>query len=203
MCTPAIATTAVLTPTPVGVPRDEDDAAVAVARLVGRQASETQRSGVGAALDRIIADHRSLLEPREEAMVETSGPNLVADLAQAIRAEIDADLLPEVSEPVGVDEMWTREIGVLSVDAIAASARTALLRTAPVHVTEEDVIVVAGALLLAVSVAHEPGSPGDDAVQVAASELDIPKPWEMTHPVLLDPVMWAVATAYHLSHAVA
>jgi hypothetical protein len=77
----------------------------------------------------------------------------------------------------------------IPLEVLSAAVREAFAEIDPVEpdaITDDAVIVAAGALVMAVAVAHEP----------AASA--IPPPWEMTHPALLDPVIWALATAYQL-----
>jgi hypothetical protein len=37
----------------------------------------------------------------------------------------------------------------------------------------------------------------DHADSVEPGEVAVLPPWEVSHPVLLDPIMWLVATAYY------
>jgi hypothetical protein len=55
---------------------------------------------------------------------------------------------------------------------------------------------VVGALLLAMTIADHPEM-HDHADSVEPGEVAVLPPWEVSHPVLLDPIMWLVATAYY------
>jgi hypothetical protein len=59
---------------------------------------------------------------------------------------------------------------------------------------------VTGALVMAVTVADDPDAAergGRDVVD--PSTVEIRPPWEMSHPILLSPAAWLVATAYQLA----
>jgi hypothetical protein len=61
------------------------------------------------------------------------------------------------------------------------------------------VLVVTGALVMAVTVAHDPGAADrDGSDEVDPERLEIPPPWQMSHPILLSPAGWLIATAYNL-----
>lgn len=113
------------------------------------------------------------------ALPGAGSPNLVFNLSESIR-ELAGEPRDFAARGDGPDNL---EDGFF--DAVGGVVRE-LFADQDIVVTEASVPVVTGALLIAVQVAHE----SDDPVAAAL----IP-PWEMSDPLLLDPVMWMVSTA--------
>lgn len=194
-CTPSIATQQVLItgPTNPGQP-----AAAALAYSIGKEARPEQLMRMEAAVGRVLHDARSadIGSPHVQffasALVEG---NLVADLSGFIAAR--TDLGPRAVVPLA--RAAQRPTGELSIEAVAASVRATFagveLTAEP---TDEIVTTVMGALLMAEAVAHDPvarsksvGGPfWPSAVEA------FPPPWNVSHPGLLDPVMWLIGTAF-------
>jgi hypothetical protein len=169
-------------------------ASAAIARSVGRHA-ESEFDRVERALQRIAHDQER--GATQLATLEFAGrygePNLVTNLAEAIRVVRGEDVpfIP-VRDLQTVSDLYEAEnAGAISVEAIAGAVRDAFALE-PIVITDDAVVVVTGALVLAMSVADNPGG----NVVVEPDEVPIRAPWQVTHPVLLDPVMWMVATAY-------
>jgi hypothetical protein len=120
------------------------------------------------------------------------------------RTEAGFDQAPDGEEPNiltdlpgVVDDLQTRRgiisggapdtIGGLSLAAIGAAASETLFPPgAEVSFRPQAERVALGALLGALSLAND--SP--------LAETELPAPWEVDHPDLVDPVMWLVGTAY-------
>jgi hypothetical protein len=120
---------------------------------------------------------------------EGSG-NLVANLAGVIRDQIGPEtFVPEVTGGPGRDE----GLGGLSLDAISAAVRERVSGW-EIVIREDTVASIAGALTMAMVTAHRPANA--EAWEGDSGEAIVVAPWEVTHPVLLDPLMWMWATAY-------
>lgn len=171
----------VIAPDPAAATRTTSGA-ITRARLVGESAPEPVGALVGEALRRISEDggaRPGLTERLELSLPGAGSPNLVFNLSESIRelAGERFDVSTELSEPP--------ERG-MSVDAVGDVVRELFLGR-EIVVTEAAVPIVTGALVIAARVAHEPDESTEDTVRLA--------PWEMTDPLLLDPVMWMVSTA--------
>ena len=107
----------------------------------------------------------------------TDQPNVVADFSAVVDAEQSRrDLTRESLAP-------TR----MSLDAIGAAARETLFPPgAETSFDPGSESVVLGALVSALSIAGE----------IRLNPRELPAPWEVAHPDLLDPVMWLIGTAY-------
>lgn len=100
----------------------------------------------------------------------------------------------------GVEPTGPVPNGALSIDAIAGSVReTFHHRQFGIEpVVDEAVTIAAGSLLLAYSLADETignvraEHPADWPGRVN----DFRPPWQVSHPVLMDPVLWMMGTAY-------
>jgi hypothetical protein len=155
---------------------------VPAARARGERAPRELIELVAAALRRIADDggaHIGRDERLELALPRRGEPNLVTNLSEAIR-----DLAGPDVEHVADSRVGAESDGV-SIDAVGAVVRE-LLANREIVLSDGSVETVTGALLRSVEVADESRSPLDAAMLA---------PWEMTHPILLDPVMWMVSTA--------
>jgi hypothetical protein len=123
-------------------------------------------------------------------------PDFIGNLAGAIRVRAAAD----GSDPPAVrrdllvtDDFGDDDPGEVSLEAISAATASAFAGNEVINeVTDERVIVATGALIMALVVAND--QHGDGFV-LSPSEVRLVAPWEATHPGLLDPVMWMLATA--------
>jgi hypothetical protein len=137
---------------------------------------------VAEALRRISQDggaQPTFVEHLEVSAPGAGPPNLVFNLSEAIR-----ELSPE-RFGTHTEFVEPPELGV-SVDAVSDIVRQQFLEREIVF-TDAAVPIVTGALVIAARVAHEPDESVEEIVRLA--------PWEMTHPLLLDPVMWMISTA--------
>jgi hypothetical protein len=82
--------------------------------------------------------------------------------------------------------------GGVSVEAVGAVVRSTFADVAAVQPGAGAVHVATGALLMAVVVADRANEGG----RVAPAEVDVPPPWLVTNPPLVDPVIWLLDTAY-------
>ena len=198
ICTPAAAAEMALGAAPrlpAGAPNTQASA-VRVARLVGENSSSNQKQRVRQAIDRLREDQsRPYIEGLDPFGNEE--PNLIWNLAGVIREEApDLQFVPKVRD-YDWEDVTGQAQGELSVDAIAATARERLLGAdigAQLRPSTTD--TVTGALLLAVTVADQAATGPGDRGSVDPSSIDVRAPWAMTHPALLDPVMWPIAVAY-------
>jgi hypothetical protein len=179
---------------------------------VGIRATDEVRERVRSAVDRIaqrsdakdrVTDALALARPR------SGEPDLLVNFAEVIRSRIgeSGDYIPGVRRGGSSDAFASgarqdppRPESSISIDAVGAAVRDAFAGRV-IEVTDDAVEIVTGALLLAMAVANRPGharSGGEMAR--AALDANVQLPWEITHPILLDPVMWVVATAYEDSH---
>lgn len=79
--------------------------------------------------------------------------------------------------------------GGVSLDAVSAAARNAFAQvTLDPEQLAGQVPTVTGALLLAAVVAHKQPGPDDMPESLNPGAVEIPPPWEMSYPVLLDPL---------------
>jgi|GEM_PF-3121585 len=196
MCMPKSAITeVVVAQTP---PTGTGGAAAALAHLVGERTTENQKGRMGSALAQIRRDSEaSRMTVQEQRIVPagTGEPNLIANLAAVIREHSRSveGVVPKVRTQAG-------SYGVVSIDAVSAAVRNTFAATEFVEPSDEVVKVLMGALLLSLSVAHEPVArrratePADWPAKV-----EVPPPWEISHPGLLDPVLWMIGTAYSLA----
>jgi hypothetical protein len=181
-----------------------DGAAAAVARLVGERADEGQLRRGRIALERVVADRRAMYEAGQDfdfefGAAEWREPNVVSGIGETIRRREGADVtfIPEVQRHTRAETSGQPAVGVMPVAVIAATVRDAFAHVEPRDPTEDAVLVATGALLLATVVADEP-----DAIelgrepQVLPTNVEVRAPSEMTHPVLLHPAIWALATAW-------
>jgi hypothetical protein len=205
----AMCNSASATETALSLDSRRDGAPATLAARLAETASDEQLTRAGEALSRVVDDQRRLREvPRAFDILYREFPrfdfagNIVADLAGVIRAQVGesegADLvMPKVRGIPGEDARSSLDPAALSVDAIGASVRSRLygedLRTVPGAER-----IVAGALLAAAALADDE-APSLRQVAEAPAEVRLRPPWEVTHPVLQDPLIWLLSTAYHLS----
>jgi hypothetical protein len=190
MCTPAIAAKSAITGTGGGQP------ALARAQWVGSRAHPAIRQAAGVALERLVADHRQQADQRQQARLATftapgGSPNLITDLSQAIRGAIAQQAERTLTE------LPPRADPSASYEAIGAAVREQLAGQPVLPATDFSATVLAGALVMAYRLAD------DTTRQPARSDgtRGLPPPWQVSHPALLDPILWMVGTAYHLGSA--
>jgi hypothetical protein len=152
------------------------------AKAVGAAAPADLRETVRKALaliDEAGSQRPDRAERLDFALPGAGPPNLVFNLSESIRelAGGGADFAIGGEGPENVEEEF--------FDAVGGVVRE-LFAEQEIVVTDESVPVVTGALLIAVQVAHD----SDDALEAA-----LLAPWQMSDPLLLDPVMWMVSTA--------
>ena len=194
MCNAASAAKQALLQPPATVPPDPGtQAAVASARLVGQEADENQRQRVTAALVRISKDLRRGSAPK--SLEFDAAPNLVFDLDALIQRRTRAKNVAAVHEgwAVAAEEGGQQ---YLSIPAVAGAVRGLFEGAEPREVDDDTVIIATGALLFAMTIADEPDADEAGGEQVASSDIAVKPPWDVTHPILLDPVIWLLATAY-------
>lgn len=208
ICEPGRATESVLLSQAEASP--SGGAAAALAHSVGAAAADGEQDRVRRALE-IINQHARERGPErgDESLAAPSHerrPNLLTNLAGVIREqgaplrgeEAELGLIPKVQRE--------RRSGDIPQDAVSieeiSAAVAATFAGAEVNFssTQTAVEVVHGAVLLAMSTAdarnpsHPPGS-----YSTELNYVEVLPPWRVTHPVLLDPVMWMVLTAYQLA----
>jgi len=190
ICMPASATKRALI---AGAPPSVPGAAAAVqAHQAGTRASEAMRGRVAAALNRVRDDHQKARIQAVASLVgpTTDEPNVVGNLAEVIRKQADL-------QRGFVFNVRGRETsGTMAIEPIAAAVRTTFGSVELAEFTPEVVVTVTGALILATQTA-DAGSRATLASRVLGPQ-EIPAPWTVTHPALLDPVLWMVGTAYQL-----
>jgi hypothetical protein len=209
ICTPAVATQHALgiaDPPPDG--RSDAAASTALAYEAGVNVSDTVQATVKAALEDIAGQERRDVSRSEDlslARPRSGDPDLLLNYAEVIRARTGehGDFLPGVqpewresrkSMADGAPQPPGPPDSAVSIDAVGATVRHAFAGRS-IEVTDDGVVIVTGALLLSMAVANRPRPrPADPELMDAVPEVGLP--WEITHPVLLDPVMWVIATAY-------
>jgi len=199
ICTPARAAMAAITGAGSG------DPAAALAHRIGSQAPAVVQQAADLALERLAADHRRQPADRQLRYLQPGDePNLISNLAEAIRraSTVRRGERAMVAEPEPT----------VSYDAIGAAVRQQLTGQPVLPASEFSRTVLAGALLSAYQLADEPTDraladepTGSDRAEDApadraggASLTELPPPWLVSHPPLLDPILWMVGTAYHL-----
>ncbi len=199
MCTPATAATEAIVEGRIA------GAASSLAFLTGVYGNDELRVRVGRAISRVVDDSRELsgAEPQRLVPPRTLRPNLVSNLADVIRDQddrLEAGILPGV---LGDGAESVPEAGEFSIDAVGGAVRQ---RFVPLRlrllVDEADpaVTTVTGALLMGYVLADAPITslarefPFDWPQRVAI----LRPPWQVSHPLLLDPVLWMFGTALML-----
>lgn len=193
------------------------NASAATAHLVGSYASADLQRRVRRALT-LVARDGSRPPDRQEGLrylvaPEVGEPNLVANLAEVIRGPAGGPraFVPAVrpaDEPVTLDAGLAEAgpagpvpPGAVSIDAIGGSVREAFRDRRLLEPTPEAVTIAAGSLLLGYSVAEQTIAAwrAESPLNWPEQAHDFPPPWQVSHPVLLDPVMWMIGTAYTLA----
>jgi hypothetical protein len=195
--------------TAVGLESNRDDGSATLAAQLGSAASDEQLTRADAALQRVIDDQERMVDaPRAfdvlygEFARSEGGENVVANLAGVIRGQSshreEAELvIPKVRGLFGDEAGSVMDPGALSIDAVGASVRSRL-RGQELRRVDGGERIVAGALLAAAAIA-DAETPSLRQVAEAPAEVPLRPPWEVTHPVLQDPLIWLLSTAYHLS----
>jgi hypothetical protein len=182
ICTPAAATIDAL-----GAPARGDSAAPS--GDLGSAAAIAARIGARAAPEQ--------LERVERALVNIESDRAAADYPPPVRSEWQDSPANLVHNYRGVAARWLGEgdfverADGVSLDAVSAVIRETFAGRGEARQPPNDRLeIVTGALQLAVAVADPQAEERDNP--------DVRLPWEMAHPILLDPLMWMVATAYRL-----
>jgi hypothetical protein len=168
-----------------------------VAYQVGEAAGDERQQLVHNALLRIVEDAaRGRVEAKSVTAPED---NLVWDLAGAIERERG---VPERTLAAVRDSDRTRVLEThgrvdISLDAIAGAVRNMFGETPHEEVNEHRAIIAIGGLVMAVTVADDPDAADrSEGAQVDPRDVPIKRPWQMSHPILLSPAAWLLATAY-------
>lgn len=131
---------------------------------------------------RLISDASSEQPSRDQrldlALPRQGSPNLVFNLSESIRDLAGRRDFAAPSE-------GRENLEGVSFDAIGSVVRELFVDQEIIR-PEASVPIVAGALLIAAELAHDAADPVEAALT---------PPWEMSDPLLLDPVMWMVCTA--------
>jgi hypothetical protein len=174
---------------PVGVP------ATALAHSVGRGAAPALVQKVTTAMRRVTAASRARPQTVDSITLVAplqGDPNLVTNLADAIRARqaVSARIAPEAD---AADAGY----GGVNIDAIGAAVRARFGARELAGPTDDSAVAVTGALLLGYSLADAniAGRQADNPAGWAGGITNLPAPWQVTYPALLDPALWMVGTA--------
>jgi hypothetical protein len=177
---------------PVGVP------ATALAHSVGRGAAPALVQQVTTAMRRVTSASRARPQSVDSiALVAPlqGDPNLVTNLADAIRAR-----QARIARIAGIaPEADARDAGYggVNLDAIGAAVRARFGARELAEPTDDSAVAVTGALLLGYSLADADTArrQADNPDGWVGRIEDLPAPWQVTYPALLDPALWMVGTA--------
>jgi hypothetical protein len=124
-------------------------------------------------------------------------PDYVYGLDSVIRARTKRQSFPATRglRMFGVDAFDNEPLDEeVSADAIGAAVRATFSDVG--FDPQEDVVeVVTGALLSAMAVANVSPSLGGTPMVINPLEAEVTAPWNVAHPVLLDPVLWMIGAA--------
>ena len=180
-------------------------ASIEVARAIGERASTEQRYRAEEAISRVASAAGAVAgagagEAVAYEQVDDREGNLVNDLAGVIRSRMgsvgrETEFIAPMQDLGEAEPPPVQGMELISIEAVSAEVAR---RFEGVEVSAGGVSssVVTGALVLAISVADD-GAPdlGLDADSAAVESVELKAPWEVSHPVLLDPVIWMLATA--------
>lgn len=192
ICTPATAATHALVATPV------TGAAAARGYGIGDRGSTALRDRVALAVGSVVRDSRQAqdADARALAVPRTGTPNLVTNLADAIRqrqTSLSEGRVPAVQAD-GDGPSW----GVMSLDVIGGAVREQFAGVPLAEPNDPAVTIATGALLLGYALADDPTTARvrrDYGPPAWHNIVGLPPPWQVTHPILLDPVLWMLGTA--------
>jgi hypothetical protein len=190
ICRAAKAVQHALAPSTTAAADTAAPAAAAYAAEIGRAAGGDARHTVELALRRV-------LPARMLTFVEGSGPDYVNGLDEVLRERTGTTSFPATSRlrMFGLEDLDDEPVDEeVSVDAIGAAVR-ATFAGAPLDPRPDAVEVITGALLESMAVANSTPLPGRGPTVVNPAEAVVVAPWEVAHPILLDPVLWMIATA--------
>jgi len=197
MCRPAAAITGVLNPSGQrGTSAAAARAAMDVALRVG--ADDHRHGEVNQALRRISRDAE---QGRERGITfAADGENLVWDLAGALESRFGGRRVLAVRDPSQSRLLARLDPPVdISLDGVSGAVQGLFADMPPLDdVTDDQVAIVTGALVIAMTVADDADQP-NWPLEVPSSSVKIRPPRAVSHPILLSPEAWLVATAYHLS----
>lgn len=190
ICTPATAADDAMSANAVGGP------AAVLAHLVGMNSSRALYGQVTVALQKVVTASQ---QPTDEVSARSlvaplrGEPNLIINLAEEIRHQ--QFLRGEtVVRAIPVDG---EAFGPVSLDAIGGAVRarfTGRMLAAP---TEDAVTTATGALLLGYSLAERDvaGRRQEDPIGWPPGIDGLRRPWQVSRPIFLDPVLWMLGTA--------
>jgi hypothetical protein len=189
ICTSATAAASAMVAGAVG------GSAASLAYAVGRNASEPMRRQARVAMERVVEDSRrpaQQIDARSLVAPNQGLPNLVTNLADAIRQEFATD-----AGPIRAVQEEGQGFGIISLDAIGGAVRERFADTELLEPSDDAVTTVTGALLLGYDLADAgTAAPRDDpSFRWPEDVVRLPRPWRITHPILLDPVLWMLGTA--------
>lgn len=209
MCTPAVATVHAVTGNagPAGSPTTGTGAAGAAvtrARAAGNATSPQLRDGMRAALNQVAHDHhtaRAQAPAASDRLMSrfapyVAEPNVVSNLADVVRRYDVGPIVPSVRELRLADvPSGQTSPDSLSLDAISAAVWDLFADATNVRTDDDAVLTATGAYLLAVAVADT--ETADRLLEPTAlrETSALPAPWDVSHPVLLDPALWMLGTA--------
>jgi hypothetical protein len=180
-------------------------ASIEVARVIGERTSTEQRDRAEEAISRIASAGGAAAgagagEAVAYEQADEREGNLVSDLAGVIRSRMErvgreAEFIAPAQNIEEGESPSVEGRELISIEAVSAEVAR---RFEDVELDAGGVSssVVTGALVLAMSVADDPAPDlGLDAASAAVESVELKAPWEVSHPVLLDPVIWMLATA--------
>ncbi len=178
-------------------------ASIEVARAIGERASTEQRDRAEEAISRVASAGGAAAGAGEAVAYEQADEregNLVNDLAGVIRSRMrrvdrEAEFIAPVQDVGEAGFPPVEGMELISIEAVSAEVAT---RFEDVELGAGGVSpsVVTGALVLAISVADDRAPDlGLNPDPTAVESVELKAPWEVSHPVLLDPVIWMLATA--------
>jgi len=190
ICTPA---TAVVSATVAGA---VSGSAAARAHAVGSKASDPLKHQVQVGVERVVEDSRrppQEIDARSLVAPNQGSPNLVTNLADAIRQrEFAAD-----AQPIRAVQEDGQGFGGMSLDAIGGVVRERFANSELIEPNDDAVTTVTGALLLGYDLAGagREAQRDDPPFRWPEDVVRLPRPWQVTRPILLDPVLWMLGTA--------
>jgi hypothetical protein len=191
ICTPAVATASAL------VANSVSGAAASRVTYAGERCNSGLRTRVASAVLAVVRDssRRQDVDARALAAPATGTPNLVTNLADSIRAHEPA-LARGLVRATWADGNIPGQ-GFTSLDAIGGAVREQFAGVALAEPNDAAVTIAAGALLMGYALADDATEArrGDDGEGGWSQIESLPPPWQVTHPILLDPALWMLGTA--------
>jgi hypothetical protein len=161
------------------------------------RASPSLSNLVEAAIWRVFEDSRAFGQPLDGRSLVRPGlgePNLITNLSEAIRQRWQRQRDQLSIAAVRADG---EDYGNISVDAIGGAVRTRFGGREFAEPGTASIGTVTGALLLGYSLAESSigNVRSENPIGWAETVDRLPPPWQVTHPILLDPALWMLGTA--------